>query len=82
MRKDGSFEWKEMVSATVTGITKLGRVPMEVVTAGSPALGATNILAPHFEEVLQASFNRAEPAWKTAVENWIISHALRGVWWL
>lgn len=65
-----------MIFAAITGVTKFGRVPMEVMTACSSALGALNIRASHFEDVLQAPFDRAEAAWKTAVEKQGISHRI------
>ena len=65
-----------MIVTAVAGVTKFGRMPMEVMTACSSALGTLNIRTSHFEDVLQTSFDRAEPAWKTAVEEQGISHRI------
>ena len=76
MRKDGSFEREEMIFTAVAGVTKFGRMSMEVMTACSSTLGTLNIRTSHFEDVLQTPFNRAEAAWKTAVEEQGISHRI------
>ena len=76
MHKDGSFEREKMIFATITGVTKFGGMPVEVMTAGSPTLGTLDICTSHFEDVLQAPIDRSEPTWKTAVEGWGISHRI------
>ena len=74
--KDSPFEREEMVSATVAGVTKLGRMPMEIVTSSPPTLGATKILTSHFINVLQAPLDRAKALWKIATEVRGISHRI------